>query len=785
MGKKSLLFLITIFIMIFSFGLVACDNQPAVSEYYLDSNGNLVAEFEDGSTKDLGTLGDTIANGVVEIEINSDGFYVINDIVTEIQAKLPESYAIDTNGNLIVTYTDTTTENLGKFGNDAINTIDTISISDDGFYVLNGIKTDIVAVEVYDVTFNTGFSTNVSKQTIKDGNKVVRPEIERKGYTLNGWYCNGEEWRFNSDVVKNDMVLTADWTANEYTVSFVTGTDTVEDSTTVIYDSEYVLPELEQAGYTFDGWLHNGKLVTANKWSIAEDCTLTAKWTVNKYTVTLNANGGSVSPASKQIEYGKSFTLPIPTNDFGIFKGWYYGDVKFTDEQGNSLQVWSYTENIEVSTNWITEIRTVSDLSSIKNALNGYYVLMNNIDLSTTQWVPLGATPESLNGLTADNFTGVIEGNNYTISGLKMTSYMEQLSAYGLVGYNYGTIKNLNLTNVNISLTRITKDIYAGGICGYNRGTIDNCTVEGTISVSNHSGSYDSHTGGVAGAVVSLSINNEAYSPSIINCTNNANVTSNTYAGGIVGFSMHSAASYQKCINNGAIYSPNIAGGIVAYSYGDTFNKCKNTGTVQGNKESGGILGATVQDSFFSSISTFNQCVNTGNIQTSNSIECEAGGIAGDIYCGNITDCYNTGEIKGHRVGGILGHSYWIGTTISNTYNIGKISGNQYSAGILGCGTQVEIIDSINFGTISTSIAKGYISGFNYSGSHSNCYYKKASGTYEDSETAGISSIVLEISDITLYANTLYWSVMGLNNTDGIWFIDGTNAPKLAWEIAL
>ena len=82
---------------------------------------------------------------------------------------------------------------------------------------------------------------------------------------------------------------------------------------------------------------------------------------------------------------------------------------------------------------------------------------------------------------------------------------MEQLSAYGLVGYNYGTIKNLNLTNVNISLTRITKDIYAGGICGYNRGTIDNCTVEGTISVSNHSGSYDSHTGGVAGAVVSLS----------------------------------------------------------------------------------------------------------------------------------------------------------------------------------------------------------------------------------------------------------------------------------------
>ena len=83
MGKKNLLFLITIFIIIFSFGLVACDNQLAISEYYLDSNGNLVAEFEDGSTKDLGTLGDTIANGVEDIDINTDGYYVINGIVTE------------------------------------------------------------------------------------------------------------------------------------------------------------------------------------------------------------------------------------------------------------------------------------------------------------------------------------------------------------------------------------------------------------------------------------------------------------------------------------------------------------------------------------------------------------------------------------------------------------------------------------------------------------------------------------------------------------------------------
>ena len=213
-------FLLCLFILFAIMCFVACDSTATVERYYLGENGNLIAEFQDGTTKDLGALGETIKNGIENIEINSDGYYVINNITTEIQANLPESYSIDENGNLIVTYTDTTSKNLGKFGDDAINTIESISISDDGFYVLNGIKTDIVAIATYNVIFVTGYSANVPKQTIKDGYKIERPIIERTGYTLNGWYCNGEEWRFNSDVVTNDMILTADWTANSYTVKF-------------------------------------------------------------------------------------------------------------------------------------------------------------------------------------------------------------------------------------------------------------------------------------------------------------------------------------------------------------------------------------------------------------------------------------------------------------------------------------------------------------------------------------------------------------------------------------
>ena len=214
--KKLLLLLISI-VMIFT--LASC-GDPEIVGYHIDENGKLIATYENDTTADLGTLTETIANGANTITVNAEGYYVINGVVSKIKANLPESYAIDTSGNLIVTYTDTTTKNLGKFGNDAINTIDTISISDDGFYVLNGIKTNIVAVDVFEVNFVTGYSTTVKTQVIKDGDKVERPQIEREGYTLVGWYCNGEEWRFNSDVVLNEMTLTAEWAPNTYSITF-------------------------------------------------------------------------------------------------------------------------------------------------------------------------------------------------------------------------------------------------------------------------------------------------------------------------------------------------------------------------------------------------------------------------------------------------------------------------------------------------------------------------------------------------------------------------------------
>ena len=424
------------------FALASCDKEPAIQDYYIDENGALIAQYDDGTTKDLGTLADTIANGVEDIEINAEGYYVINEIATDIKAKLPESYVIDTNGNLIVTYTDTTTENLGKFGNDSINTIDTISISDDGFYVLNGIKTDIVAVEVFDVTFETGYNEKVSKQTIKDGYKVERPKIERAGYTLNGWYCNGEEWRFNSDVVKNDMILTADWSANEYIVSFNSNGATPIESITIKTGEFLTLPTPELSLYTFDGWFENDNQINSGEFTYAKNLNLIAKYHRTQYEIAFDSRGGNCINSMKVDSFSTINELPIPTRSEYEFLGWFIEDTKIE-------LPYDFTEgNIELIAKW----RGVSEDYEFEEDETGTGIKLlkykgNQVDV---------IIPETLGGKYVTTVAANCFDNNNNIKAIKFHSKV--------VNFDFKSINSCNtIESLTISSDLETDIVYLFG----------------------------------------------------------------------------------------------------------------------------------------------------------------------------------------------------------------------------------------------------------------------------------------------------------------------------------
>lgn len=745
---KKLLLLLVSMVMIFT--LASC-GDPEIVGYHIDENGKLIATYEDDTTVDLGTLTDTIANGANTITVNNDGYYVINGVVSKIEAKLPESYSIDTDGNLIVTYTDTTTENLGKFGNDAINTIDTIAISDDGFYVLNGIKTSIIAVDAFEVKFVTGYDATIKTQIIKDGDKVERPQLDRAGYTLKGWYCNGEEWRFNSDVVLNEMTLTAEWIANDYTVSFNTGIADTLPNQTITFGTEYSLPTLERTGYTFKGWEYNSKLVTANKWNITENATLVAKWEVNKYTVTLNASGGTVAQPSVEVTYGEKFTLPVATNEYGAFIGWFYGETQITDSQGNSLENWTYLTDIDATTSWTIKLSNANDLQQLYLYPNGHFELTQSIDISLTEWVPVGTNSKP--------FTGEINGCGFAINGLKITSLQDNLQAYGFIGIaKGGKIYDISFTNINISLPAIQNTVYVGGVIGYNEGAaLDKVLTSGTITIANHSSSFNSYAGGIVGYTLVDDISN---------CENRANITAKTVAGGIIGYK-EVTAELNRFIdnNNSGTISANIAGGIIGDGVICMVKNSANTGHITGVSYAGGIIGRS------DCVVRVDRCKNEGKIVTNSTtpnLYEAAGGIVGTIVIVNtdyynltssIANSYNTGEISSvHEAGGILGATANPMTKIDieNCYNSGLIKGEYYTGGIAGIAFSASIRQCANFGTISKGELRATITYIIASASTTitDCYY--------NCSTSGINAIqgtkTTDLYSKDFYTQTMFWS---------------------------
>ena len=117
--------------------------------------------------------------------------------------------------------------------------------------------------------------------------------------------------------------------SQEYTVTFNANGGSVSPASATTKDGKLEsLPTPTYDGYTFLGWYtqeDGGDEVTTDT-VFTNDTTIYAHWSeqaAQAYTVTLNANGGSVSPASATTTDGKLESLPTPTYDGYDFLGWY------------------------------------------------------------------------------------------------------------------------------------------------------------------------------------------------------------------------------------------------------------------------------------------------------------------------------------------------------------------------------------------------------------------------------------------------------------------------------
>ena len=201
---------------------------------------------------------------------------------------------------------------------------------------------------------------------------------------------------------------------------------------------------------------------------------------------------------------------------------------------------------------------------------NKFFQLADDITYSTTG---LGATESNYTAIGHNStyyFDGTFDGNNHTISGIRIHTTADEQGVFGQVGIN-GIVKNVVLAN-----STITAHIYVGGIVGYNFGTLTNCRVEGSVEVLpidylsvRHGGIVGQNHGTVSGCISAANVDNHGI----------GNVR---YYGGIVGDN-DSYGTVKDCLYTGSTVSAlNYFGAIAGTNAGTLTNNYYTTENLGG-----------------------------------------------------------------------------------------------------------------------------------------------------------------------------------------------------------
>ena len=172
-------------------------------------------------------------------------------------------------------------------------------------------------IGAYTVTFQSEGGSEVASQ-IRANTPADRPaDPTKEGYTFIGWYNGESKWDFETPVTA-DLTLTAKWQLNQYTITFKPENGGQDIVIKQDYGTAITAPaNPTKTGYTFAGW---DKTIPTTM--PAENMTITARWQVNQYTITLKPENGGQDIVIKQ-DYGTAITAPAnPTKTGYTFAGW-------------------------------------------------------------------------------------------------------------------------------------------------------------------------------------------------------------------------------------------------------------------------------------------------------------------------------------------------------------------------------------------------------------------------------------------------------------------------------
>lgn len=404
--------------------------------------------------------------------------------------------------------------------------------------------------------------------------------------------------------------------------------------------------------------------------------------------------------------------------------------------ESNPYQLWDADDMAVIRNQYLKPLQKV------------YFKMMEDIDMSSiSNWMPLNdANVKS--GEVECAYEIDLDGDNHTISNLTCLNRpyaslcgvlvgecrnitfkncnVEQKTAGSSCAVVAGSagqgasrpasIKNITIEGCTVNFNNTTASACAGICVGItNYAAIENVNIDSNSSVSLTTSAAASaqHIGGVVGYIYSNQgiVKNSRCDATIANNVNLDNTNSTT--GGIIGCIANSTTGHiiEKCTFNGSLKSVKTRnlGGIVGLAYATS---CKIT-----------------------------NCSNYADIDVAEKQIQQVGGIVGYFQGGEISNCFNLGNISAFSsFGGICG--IFIGGTISKCFNKGNVSGTSILGGICGNfkATSTSVMEyCYSTGNISVSLQIG---GGLVGDIGSNCSMKYCFSTGAVSGNRGLGGVV-------------------------------------------
>ncbi|WP_018234356.1 InlB B-repeat-containing protein [Thioalkalivibrio thiocyanodenitrificans] len=215
-----------------------------------------------------------------------------------------------------------------------------------------------------------GSVSPTSKAVVFDEAIGTLPTPTRDGHSFGEWNTqaggDGVTWASATVYTQpSNATLYAQWDIEAYTVSASAGTggSISPASQLVEYGDTADFTVSINAGYSLDavtgcaGSLDGSTYTTG---AISEDCSVSASFDANEYTLSFDAQGGTVQPSWKTVTFDSQVgTLPTPTRDGHSFAGW-------NTQAGGGGATWSDTTVYAVANDatlyaqWDIESYTVS-----------------------------------------------------------------------------------------------------------------------------------------------------------------------------------------------------------------------------------------------------------------------------------------------------------------------------------------------------------------------------------------------------------------------------------------